>query len=90
VVYNSKELRHRVNVTARSTEALHSQTSAVKADWPWFLVLSCPQVAAKAGALPATLKIAATLTGSGTNSKAAGPKRLPREKRKELREEVSE
>jgi hypothetical protein len=48
----------------------------------------CLQVAAKAGALPATLKIAATLTGSGTNSKAAGPKRLPREKRKELREEV--
>ncbi len=46
--------------------------------------------AARSGALPATLKLAATLAshGSGSNSKAAGPRAVPKGKRKELKDEV--
>lgn len=46
--------------------------------------------AAQQGQLPPTLKLAAVGLGpgSGSNSKAAGPRALPKAKRKELQEEV--
>eukprot|EP00197_Chlamydomonas_leiostraca_P004525 CAMPEP_0202860350 /NCGR_PEP_ID=MMETSP1391-20130828/2092_1 /ASSEMBLY_ACC=CAM_ASM_000867 /TAXON_ID=1034604 /ORGANISM="Chlamydomonas leiostraca, Strain SAG 11-49" /LENGTH=339 /DNA_ID=CAMNT_0049539505 /DNA_START=64 /DNA_END=1079 /DNA_ORIENTATION=- len=46
------------------------------------------KVAAKSGALPATLKLAAVLTDSGQVSKAGGARAVPKGKRKELKEEI--
>ncbi|KAF5843321.1 ribosome biogenesis regulatory protein-domain-containing protein [Dunaliella salina] len=47
------------------------------------------KLADKEGQLPATLKLAQGLgSGSGSNSKAAGPRALPKSKRRELKEEV--
>jgi len=47
------------------------------------------KLADQQGQLPATLKLAQGLGGgTGNNSKAAGPRALPKNKRKELREEV--
>eukprot|EP00983_Pelagomonas_calceolata_P042537 1138535-Pelagomonas_calceolata.AAC.1 len=47
------------------------------------------KLADKEGQLPATLKLAQGLgAGSGSNSKAAGPRALPKNKRRELKEEV--
>lgn len=46
------------------------------------------QLAAKAGALPTTLKLAATLADSGQVSKAGGARSFPKTKRKDLKEEV--
>ena len=48
------------------------------------------KAAAAVGQLPATLKLTESMpAGSGGNSKAGGPKALPKQKRKELKEEVS-
>lgn len=47
------------------------------------------KAAEQQGQLPATLKLAAVLGGgSATNSKASGPRALPKTKRKELKDEV--
>ncbi len=47
------------------------------------------KLADQQGQLPATLKLTSALgPGSGSNSKAAGPRALPKQKRKELQEEV--